>query len=214
MTAINFNSIYTTYYRRAFLFTLSYVHNDLVAEDIVSEAIIYLWELSKKQEIPSIEAVLITYIRSKSLNYLKHLQVQENVYQNLTDKGQRELEIRISTLEACDPKEVMSEELRSKVKTLLAGMPEKTRIAFISDRLDGKSHKEIAEELGISVKGVEYHISKAVKLLRDNLKEYAPFLIFFYLMILKISFSPLFFNNSKKKLYFSLGIIFSEWYSI
>lgn len=32
MTAINFNSIYTTYYRRAFLFTLSYVHNDLVAE--------------------------------------------------------------------------------------------------------------------------------------------------------------------------------------
>ena len=159
MTAINFNSIYTTYYRRAFLFTLSYVHNDLVAEDIVSEAIIY--------------------IRSKSLNYLKHLQVQENVYQNLTDKGQRELEIRISTLEACDPKEVMSEELRSKVKTLLAGMPEKTRIAFISDRLDGKSHKEIAEELGISVKGVEYHISKAVKLLRDNLKEYAPFLIFF-----------------------------------
>ena len=56
---------------------------------------------------------------------------------------------------------------------------EKTRIAFISDRLDGKSHKEIAEELGISVKGVEYHISKAVKLLRDNLKEYAPFLIFF-----------------------------------
>ena len=179
MTAINFNSIYTTYYRRAFLFTLSYVHNDLVAEDIVSEAIIYLWELSKKQEIPSIEAVLITYIRSKSLNYLKHLQVQENVYQNLTDKGQRELEIRISTLEACDPKEVMSEELRSKVKTLLAGMPEKTRIAFISDRLDGKSHKEKAEELGISVKGVEYHISKAVKLLRDNLKEYAPFLIFF-----------------------------------
>ena len=156
MTAINFNSIYTTYYRRAFLFTLSYVHNDLVAEDIVSEAIIYLWELSKK-----------------------HLQVQENVYQNLTDKGQRELEIRISTLEACDPKEVMSEELRSKVKTLLAGMPEKTRIAFISDRLDGKSHKEIAEELGISVKGVEYHISKAVKLLRDTLKEYAPFLIFF-----------------------------------
>ena len=179
MTAINFNSIYTTYYRRAFLFTLSYVHNDLVAEDIVSEAIIHLWELSKEREIPSVEAILITYIRSKSLNYLKHLQVQENVYQNLTDKGQRELEIRISTLEACDPKEVMSEELRSKVKTLLAGMPEKTRIAFISDRLDGKSHKEIAEELGISVKGVEYHISKAVKLLRDNLKEYAPFLIFF-----------------------------------
>lgn len=179
MSEINFNSIYTTYYRKAFLFTLSYVHNDLVAEDIVSEAIIYLWELSKKQEIPSVEAVLITYIRSKSLNYLKHLQIQENVFQNLSDKGQRELNIRISTLEACDPQEIMSEELRSKVKALLDSMPKKTRLAFIWDRLDGKSHKEIADELDISVKGVEYHISKAVKILRDNLKDYAPFLIFF-----------------------------------
>ena len=138
-----------------------------------------LEELSKKQEIPSIEAVLITYIRSKSLNYLKHIQAQENVFQTLLDKGQRELEIRISTLEACDPKEILSEELRAKVHALLESMPEKTRTAFIRDRLDGKSHKEIAEELGISVKGVEYHIGRAVKILRDNLKDYAPFLFFF-----------------------------------
>ena len=178
MNELNFNTIYTTYYRKAFLFTLSYIHNDQAAEDIVSEAIIYLWELSKKQEIPSIEAVLITYIRSKSLNYLKHLQVQENAIQLLSDRGQRELEIRISTLEACDPKEIMSEELRLKVKTLLEHMSENTRTAFILDRLEGKSHKEIAEELGISVKGVEYHISKAVKILRENLKDYAPFLLF------------------------------------
>lgn len=179
MASINFNSIYTTYYRKAFLFTLSYVHNDQVAEDIVSEAIIHLWELSKEREISNVEAILITYIRSKSLNYLKHIQAQENVCQTLLDKGQRELEIRISTLEACDPNEILSKELRAKVKTLLADMPEKTRIAFVRDRLDGKSHKEIAEELGISVKGVEYHIGKAVKMLRDNLKEYAPVLFFF-----------------------------------
>ena len=179
MASINFNSIYTTYYRKAFLFTLSYVHNDQVAEDIVSEAIIHLWELSKEREISNVEAILNTYIRSKSLNYLKHIQAQENVCQTLLDKGQRELEIRISTLEACDPNEILSKELRAKVKTLLADMPEKTRIAFVRDRLDGKSHKEIAEELGISVKGVEYHIGKAVKMLRDNLKEYAPVLFFF-----------------------------------
>ena len=80
MAQINFNSIYTAYYRKAFLFTLSYVHNDLVAEDIVSEAIIHLWELSKEREIPSVEAILITYIRSKSLNYLKHLQPEEVKY--------------------------------------------------------------------------------------------------------------------------------------
>lgn len=176
--ALNFNHIYNAYYRKAFLFTQSYVHNDLVAEDIVSEAIIHLWELSKKGEIESVEAILITYIRSKSLNYLKHIRTQENVFQALMDKGQRELEIRISTLEACDPEEILSEELRLKAKSLIENMPERTRTAFILDRLDGKSHKEIADELGISVKGVEYHISKAVKILRDNLKDYAPFFFF------------------------------------
>lgn len=179
MTELNFNSIYTAYYRKAFQFSFSYVHDKLVAEDIVSEAIIHLWELSKKQEVPSIEAVLITYIRSKSLNYLKHLQVRENVHQNLSHKGQRELEIRISSLEACDPKEILSEELHLKVKALLNSMPKKTASAFILGRLEGRSHKEIAQDLGISVKGVEYHISKATKILRDNLKDYALFLLFF-----------------------------------
>lgn len=179
MAQINFNSIYTAYYRKSFLFALSYVHNEQVAEDIVSEAIIHLWEQGKEHEIVSVEAMLITYIRSKALNHLKHIQVQENAFQTLLDRGQRELEIRISTLEACDPNEILSEELRTKAYALLKGMPEKTRIAFIRDRLEGKSHKEIAEELGISVKGVEYHISRAVKMLRDNLKDYAPFLIFF-----------------------------------
>ena len=175
---INFNAVYTTYYRKAFLFAKSYVHNDLVAEDIVSEAIIYLWELSKTEKIESVEAVLITYLRSKSLNYLKHLQVKENALQALHGKGQRELEIRISTLEACDPEEILSEELRLKAKSLIENMPERTRDVFIMNRLDGKSHKEIADELGISVKGVEYHISKAVKILRDNLKDYTTFIFF------------------------------------
>ena len=162
MAQINFNSIYTSYYRKSYLFAFSYVHNEQVAEDIVSEAIIHLWELSKEREIPSVEAILITYIRSKALNYLKHIQARENVIQNLQDRGQRELEIRISTLEACDPNEILSEELRAKVKTL-----------------DGKTYREIADELGMSVKGVEYHIGKAIKILRENLKDYAPCLILF-----------------------------------
>ena len=178
MNALNFNSIYTTYYRKAFLFTFSYIHNDQAAEDIVSDAIIYLWELSKKQVIPSVEAVLITYIRSKSLNYLKHLQVHENAIQLLSHSRQRELEIRISTLEACDPKEILSEELHLKVKSLLDGMSENARNAFILARLENKSYKDIAEELGLSVKGVEYHINKVTKTLRENLKDYAPIILF------------------------------------
>lgn len=179
MAAINFNEVYTTYYRNAFLFAKSYVHDDLVAEDIVSEAIIYLWEVSKKEEIKSIEALLITYLRHKSLNYLHHLQIREDAREILTAAGQRELEIRISTLEACDPQELLSEELRQRIISLINSLPERTREVFELNRLEEKTYQEISDQLGISVKGVEYHISKALKILRENLKDYY-FLLFLY----------------------------------
>lgn len=60
----------------------------------------------------------------------------------------------------------------------LAQLPEQTRKVFIMSRFYDKSNKEIAEKLGISVKGVEYHISKALKFLRVALKDYLPFLYF------------------------------------
>lgn len=181
MTHLNLNSVYSNYYRKARLFALSYVHDEWVAEDIVSEAIVNLWELSKKKEIINIEVILITAIRSKALNHLKHLQVRERTFDDIRKKEARELEIRISTLEACEPQEILSKELRTKVKSLLANMPEQTRKIFIMGPIEGRAHKEIAEEVGISVKGVEYHITKAMKILRINLKEYAPL----FLLLLK-----------------------------
>ena len=45
-------------------------------------------------------------------------------------------------------------------------------------RYENKSIKEIADALNISVKGVDYHISKALKALRVSLKDYL-YLFFF-----------------------------------
>ena len=45
-------------------------------------------------------------------------------------------------------------------------------------RIEYMSHKEIAEALGITVKGVDYHISKAIKKLKISLKDYLPALLF------------------------------------
>ena len=55
---MDFNSIYTTYYRKAFLFTKSYVHDEMVAEDIVSDVLIKLWEILKERPIDSFEGML------------------------------------------------------------------------------------------------------------------------------------------------------------
>ena len=54
-----------------------------------------------------------------------------------------------------------------------------TRSVYLLSRYDGMSNKDIAVQLGIASKTVEYHISKALKLLRQQLKDYLPLLLFF-----------------------------------
>jgi RNA polymerase sigma-70 factor (ECF subfamily) len=62
------------------------------------------------------------------------------------------------------------------VRRTLAGLPAQTRRIFSLSRYENKSYKEIAAECGMSVKGVEFHIAKALKILRQNLKDYFPLL--------------------------------------
>lgn len=175
----SFNDIYTSYYRKSFFFAKSYVHDDLAAEDIASESLIKLWEKLKTEEIDYVEPLLLTILKNKALDYLKHEEVKRTAFESMADWHQQELAIRISALEACDPDGIFSDEVESIIRHTLKTLPEQTRQIFLQSRFENKSNKEIAEQMGISVKGVEYHISKALKVLRVALKDYLPLFYFF-----------------------------------
>ena len=176
----SFNEIYTSYYKKSFFFAKSYVHDDLAAEDIASESLIKLWEKLKTEKIDYIEPLLLTILKNKALDYLKHEEVKRTAFESMVDWHQQELSIRISTLESCDPNEIFSDEVESIIRETLKLLPEQTRRIFLLSRFENKSNKEIAELMGISVKGVEYHISKALKALRITLKDYLPLFYFFF----------------------------------
>ena len=176
----SFNEIYTSYYKKSFFFAKSYVHDDLAAEDIASDSLIKLWEKLKTEKIDYIEPLLLTILKNKALDYLKHEEVKRTAFESMADWHQQELSIRISTLESCDPNEIFSDEVESIIRETLKLLPEQTRQIFLLSRLENKSNKEIAEQMGISIKGVEYHISKALKALRITLKDYLPLFYFFF----------------------------------
>ncbi|CDD95026.1 rNA polymerase sigma-70 factor [Bacteroides intestinalis CAG:315] len=176
----SFNEIYTSYYKKSFFFAKSYVHDDLAAEDIASESLIKLWEKLKTEKIDYIEPLLLTILKNKALDYLKHEEVKRTAFESMADWHQQELSIRISTLESCDPNEIFSDEVESIIRETLKLLPEQTRRIFLLSRFENKSNKEIAEQMGISIKGVEYHISKALKALRITLKDYLPLFYFFF----------------------------------
>ena len=176
----SFNEIYTSYYKKSFFFAKSYVHDDLAAEDIASESLIKLWEKLKTEKIDYIEPLLLTILKNKALDYLKHEVVKRTAFESMVDWHQQELSIRISTLESCDPNEIFSDEVESIIRETLKLLPEQTRRIFLLSRFENKSNKEIAEQMGVSIKGVEYHISKALKALRITLKDYLPLFYFFF----------------------------------
>ena len=124
---------------------------------------------------------MLTILKNKALNYLRHKAIHDAAIENLEEIKNRELSIRISTLEACDPKEIFSDEVNRIIHKTLKNLPEQTHRIFEMSRFENKTVKEIADETNLTIKGVEYHITKALKALRINLKDYLPYFIFFFL---------------------------------
>lgn len=176
-----FNEIYKKYYTKAYRFSRIYVRNDLVAEDIAAESLIKLWETMRKETVEKPLALLLTILKNKSLDYLKKQAGIEDAFEAMEKWQQRELSIRISTLEACNPDDIFSTEIQTLLTRTLEELPEQTRKVFMMSRFEQKSGKEIAETLGITVKGVDYHIAKALKALRISLKDYLPLFYFLFL---------------------------------
>lgn len=172
----SFNEIYTAFYRKSYLFVKSYVHDDMVAEDIVSDALIKVWERMKQEPIESVPHFLFTILKNKSLDYLRHHKIQRSVHDSIIKTLNREMEIRTATLEANDPNDIFSTEVQQIIVSTLNSLPERTREIFMMSHFGNKHYKEIAELFHISVKGVDYHIVQSVKALRSSLKDYLPFL--------------------------------------
>jgi RNA polymerase sigma-70 factor (ECF subfamily) len=148
----------------------------MAAEDIVSESLIRLWEGMSEKTIDPILPFLFSILKNRSLDYLKHQVIRQDSFEHIAMTVKRELEIRTSTLEASDPTYIFSAEVQQIVEDTLNLLPERTREIFIMSRFSNKPHKEIAELLNISVKGVDYHIMQSVKKLRTALKDYLPLL--------------------------------------
>ena len=107
-----FSEIYREYKARFIYFAWTYVRDEFIAEDLVVESFMYYWEnrrtLVNQLNIP---AYILTVIKNKCLNYLQREKIRENVERNLQNRDMWELQLRIATLEACNPEMLFSKEL-------------------------------------------------------------------------------------------------------
>lgn len=177
-----FNRLFSEYQQRYIRFARSYVSDAAVAEDLVMESFVAAWENRAGLTTASFPPYTLTIVKNKCLNHLRAQAVRLRAAEDIHSHGMRMLHTRITTLEACDPQELFSEEARRLVKQALDALPERTREIFIRSRFQGQSYKEIAAEMGTTVKSVEFEVSKAMKLLCVSLKDYLPLLAFWFYM--------------------------------
>ncbi|MEM8527908.1 MAG: RNA polymerase sigma-70 factor [Bacteroidota bacterium] len=153
-------------------FAQQYVGDQDAAQDLCQKVFIQLWEkrttLDPNQNLKS---YLFTAVKNRCLNYIRDHKKYRSKILDL-DCGDIELsEQAIDYLAANDLQAVIEEALNQ--------LPEKCRKVFEMSRFQEMKYKEIAEELEISQKTVEAHMSTALKLLRAHLKEHWVLLLIF-----------------------------------
>ncbi len=168
----SFTQLFNRHSGRFIAFAMTYVGERSAAEDIVMDSFLYYWE-----KLPSLAsnanpaAYLLTVVKHKCLNHLRSKAIHARIEEDIADHSHRVLQLRISTLEVLDPDEIFSEEVQRTVRKAIESLPEKTRRIFLMSRMDDKTYKEIADELSLSVKSVEFELSKATKMLRAMLRD-------------------------------------------
>ena len=161
---------------RALYPSLSFYATRLVqddeAEDIVQEAFMELWKRKEDIEDEShIKAFLYRIVYTRALNVIKH----RTVVNNHADSVKKVTQFK---LDYYDPEanDVMGYieglETRKQINDAISELPAKCREVFILSYQHDKKNKEIAEQLGISIRTVEVHLYKALKTLRTRLKRH------------------------------------------
>ena len=168
--------LFITYYQNLRAYAFRYVGNPDAADDIVQDVFFQLWEKrSLLFQIKSIRSYLFTSVYNRSLNYLKHQQVRNDSHGNHRS-ARSELEDFYHSRIQGSSESLLTRELEQKITECIAAMPEQCHRVFILSRKYGMKNTEISTFLGINLKTVEKHMSKALSLLRVYLKEYLPVL--------------------------------------
>lgn len=144
---------------------------------MVQDAFFVLWQKADQLEIKqSPKAYLYQAVKNSCLNYNRHLSIKQKAEKEIASKI-AELERQVYSGSDAPYWGLIELELEEKITEVIENLPEKCQEVFKLSRYQKLKNKEIADNLGVSVKMVEKHISKALLVLRRELSDYLGVLL-------------------------------------
>jgi len=166
-----YKDVFDRYYVRLCYYAQTFVADFDVCKDIVQDVFVKLWEAEIGQfSNKEVDKFLYRSVKNRCFDYLRKQKVRQNSRLFILERLLDDEEVFIPQLEL--------DELTEKIEKVLSKLPEQTLMIFKMSRNEDKSYAEIAEEMDMSVKGVEYHMSKALAMLRFQLKDYLPLMAY------------------------------------
>ena len=159
-----FDYFFERYYQGLCVYAFKLVRSEPASKDIVQDFFLRLWENRRIIEVhSSIKSYFIQSIHNRCMDYLSFHHVRTAYYQNKLLLHNEDELIEYPLLDF---------ELKRQIDLAISLLPEDIRTTFILSRFDGLNYQRIADQQNISVKTVEYRISKALSILRKALEDH------------------------------------------
>jgi len=173
----SFQKLFEYYSKPLFKFAFSYLKSKEAAEDVVQDVFFKIWNNRKKIKTgTSFQSYIFTITLNAVRNHFNKLSAINELKHNIL--------IDITNSKSELDTDINYQLITDKLDELISRMPEKRREVFIKKKMENKSLKEIAEELVITTKTVEYHITEGMKYLKLEFEKLQiNGLIFFLLFI-------------------------------
>ncbi len=165
----SFEQLFKTHYNALHAYAQVILKDEDVAEEIVQGMFLKFWEKRESLQIQSVKAYLYKCVYNDSINYLKQEKTKSK-YQEFTVHT-------MNTEHEPAAAKVELKELQKHLREALNQLPEQCRTIFQMSRFDELKYREIADQLGLSIKTVENQMGKALKILRLKLADFLVFVL-------------------------------------
>jgi len=168
-----FESFYLKYQPRLFVYGVGILNNEDDVRDLVQESFIAFWE--NREHILSDYSVVAYLYKIFHSKYLKYMRMNAVVtdFSNLSELKLLEIEISYYNYDDNLLNSIYMHDMEDLYDKTIQKLPEQCRKIFLLNKQEYMRSAEIASKLGLSVRTVENQIYRAIRIVREEMKEYA-----------------------------------------